>query len=179
MKKYKISEYYIGIFVLSLGLYILPTTGLMIYSIIQVGTLLTWMGLLICILGLISLLYKIFFDFGTGSFMVDESKIIMKVGFREYEHRWSDFIDYGFVQSSIMDGDLQWVYLSTYELSYDPRRLFVKKTRRDLRNIAYFHYNDSSFDEILSFMPKEMAAKLKEEETEVREQMSWLEEFHH
>ena len=78
-----------------------------------------------------------------------------------------------------MDGDLQWVYFSTYELSYDQRRLFVKKTRKDLRNIAYFHYNDSSFDEILSFMPKEMAAKLKEEETEVREQMSWLEELHH
>ena len=179
MKKYKISTYYIGVFVLSLVVFILPFTGFAVYIVIKLKIFFAWINLLIGVVGIVSLVYLMFFDFGTGSFMVDDTRIIMKVGFKKYEHYWSDFVDYGFVHFSIRDGDLQWVYLSTYELSYDQRRLFVKKTRRDLRNIAYFHYNDSSFDEILSFMPKEMAAKLKEEETEIREQMSWLEKIHH
>ena len=176
MKKYTTSKYYLIVYVLAILFLALPTV---ILGIIEAAKGKISSELIIGITSLVILLYLMLFDSPIGSFMVDDSKIIMIAAFKKYGHNWSDFVDYGFVKSYSGNGYLYWVYLSTFELTYDQHRRFLKKTRKDLKNIAYFKYNESNFDEILSFMPKEMAAKLKEEEAEVREQMSLLEEKYH
>lgn len=179
MKKYKISAFYVGIYVCSMAFFLVPIAAFGLYCIIHVDPIWGSIPFIVGIIGIVAMAYSMLFDFQMGSFMINESMIIMKVGLREYKHKWNDFADYGFVKAYVGNGYLYWVYLSTYELSAEQRRRFLKKTRRDLKNIAFFKYNDSKFDEIIGFMPSAMAKKLKEDEIEVREQMSWLEEIHH
>ena len=179
MKKYRISAYYVFIYIASLVFFIIPGLLLGIYGLIKKFGWISWIFIFVASISIVCMVYQFLFDFQMGSFMIDESKIIMKVGMRRYEHYWNDFVDFGFVRSYAGNGYLYWVYFSTYDLSYEQRRLFLKKTRRDLKNIAYCKYNESNFDEIMSVIPVVISTKLKEKETEVRDEMTWLEKKYH
>ena len=55
----------------------------------------------------------------------------------------------------------------------------MKKTRKELTQVAFFKYNHRIFEEVITIMPSAIATELKGKEIEIQEQMSWLEKIHH
>ena len=177
--KFKISKYMILVYVFIL-LLACSTTGICLYVIIkEPDSISAWISFIIGIVVLMLVLYDVILDFSFGSVTVDDSKLIMKVGLKRYEHNWTDFVEYGFVRIYVGNGCLYWVYFSDYVLSEREYSKFMKKTRKDLDHVAYFKYHHRTFKKILEFMPDEMSARLKEEETEVFKNMTWLEKRYH
>lgn len=96
----------------------------------------------------------------------------MRIGLKTWNHRWSDFVDCGIADVYIGDGYAFWVYYSNRKLTREEKKDFLKKTRRDLANIAFFQYNKKILEEILPLMPLHFAEKISEEGQRVEEQMS-------
>ena len=107
----------------------------------------------------------ILFDFQAGSFYVDKNGITMCIGLRKYFHAWEDFRDQGFVAANAGHGySTYWVYYSTRTLTIAEKNVFLRKTRRDLNNIAFFQYDPKLFQEILPMMPHALAERVRNNE---------------
>ena len=178
MKKYPISKFYVGIYIVDAAI-ILPFLAFGIYCLTEFmdiyGIIFTAVGAI----GALAWLYQILFDFPFGSFYVDSSGITMNVGFRKYCHAWNAITDVGFVQANVGDGNTYWVFFSERFLTYDEKRRFLRKTRRDLKSIAYFQYNAAVLKELLPKLPERFAEKIQKEETRVQEQLSLIEKIYH
>lgn len=175
MKKYQVTKFYYGIYICGL-VFILLNDGICAIAIIegiQNQVLLTSENMIIAIvleviglLGLVFCIYLIFFDLPTAKFSVNSQGITMYIRRREYCFLWNEFVDYGFTDVSVEAGaDTYWVYFSKEMLSYSQKQKFLSKTRRDNSRIAYFQYQKSIFDEVISFLPTPMQKTLKTEES--------------
>lgn len=175
MKKYQVTKFYYGIYICGL-VFILFNDAICAIAIIegiQNHVPLTSENVIIPIIlevighiGLIFCIYFIFFDLPTAKFSVDLQGITMYIRRKEYRFLWSECVDYGFTDISIEAGaDTYWVYFSKEMLSHDQKRKFLSKTRKDNSRVAYFQYQKSIFDEVISFLPTPMQETLKTEES--------------
>lgn len=123
----------------------------------------------ITVLGLADLLYIAVKDMPFASLSVSQAGITEKMGFRELFHNWEDFSDCGILKnhSKLSEGSFAantyWVFFSTDVLSDQEKRLFLRKTRKDLNRIAFFQYQKEMLDEILPFVPQRFADTLKKQ----------------
>ena len=177
MKKYKISAYIQWCYSCALAIFLICI--IICILAINNGVMNAWLILVVFSVGSILMLGVMFLDFPAGTFMIDESKIVMKIGMKRYEHSWNDFIECGFVHSHAGSGNIYWLYFSKRFLSDRERQSFMKKTRKELTQVAFFKYNHRIFEEVITFMPSAIATELKGKEIEIQEQMSWLEKIHH
>ena len=178
MKKHKISKFYIGIY-LAGAIVLLSRLALGIYMLMEFADVYSIVLTAVPAFGCAILLYQILFDFHFGSFCVDNSGITMNIGFKSYFHAWESVVDYGFVQADVGDGNTYWLYFSERDLSYDEKHRFLRKTRRDLDDIAFFQYNTAILEEILPFLPERLANHIRNEEPEIRERMTCFEKIYH
>lgn len=175
MKKYQVTKFYCGIYICALAIFLFGNVicVIAIIEFIQDHVLLTSENGICSIIagtighvGLALCIYSIFFDLPTAKFSVDLQGITMYIGRKEHHFLWDEFVDYGFTDVSVEAGaDTYWIYFSKEFLSYEQRRKFLFKTRRDLSKVAYFQYQKSIFDEVLSFLPMGMQETLKTEES--------------
>ena len=84
MKKYSVSKFYIGMFCLGF-LFLIVWEAILIWAEESV------LVHAICAVGILSCLYKIFFDLPTAKFSFSDEGITMYVGFKKYETRWAEF----------------------------------------------------------------------------------------
>ena len=178
MKKYPISKFYVGIYIVDAAI-ILPFLAFGIYCLTEFMDIYGIIHMAVGVIGAFALLYQILFDFPFGSFSVDSSGITMNVGFRKYDHAWDAITDVGFVQANVGDGNTYWLFFSERYLTYDEKRRFLRKTRRDLKSIAYFQYNAAVLKELLPQMPERFAEMLQKEETRIQDRLSLIEKIYH
>lgn len=175
MKKYQVTKFYYGIYICGLA-FILFNDGICAIAIIEgiqnhvpltsVNVIIPIVLEVIGLVGLVFCIYLIFFDLPTAKFSVNSQGITMYIRRREYCFLWNEFVDYGFTDVSVEAGaDTYWVYFSKEMLSYSQKQKFLSKTRRDNSRIAYFQYQKSIFDEVISFLPTPMQKTLKTEES--------------
>ncbi len=174
MKNYKISKYYIGIYVCCLILFLVFLATCIYIYILFPTEWFSYFLLLFDIIAILLVIYKILFDFQNGSFSVDTDGIIMRIGFKKRTHKWEDFRDYDIVGVKVGDGYTYWCYFSTRVLTTEERAAFLRKTRRELDKIAFFQYNAKTLQEILPLMPPEMAEKLLQRAQQIEPNMDWI-----
>ena len=178
MKKYQISKFYVGIYIVG-AVFLLASLILGIWLLIDAIDVPAITLVAASIVGLFAILYQVLFDFQFGRFWVDRSGITMEVGFRRCFHAWDAVTDFGFVKADVGDGYTYWLYFSERTLSYDEKCRFLRKTRRDLKNIAFFQYNADDLRELLPKLPEQIAAGIQKEETRIRERMTLIERVYH
>ena len=185
MKKYPVSKFYIGVFCLGL----LGTIG---YEAIWIwGTedsarcgadyyILHAIGITTILL----IIYIVLTDLPTAKFSFSDEGIIMYVGFKKYETRWSEFAYAGILGinveaiKSIYTSDTFWVYFSKSFLTDKEKMRFLPKTRKDLKRIAYFQYSKPVFDLVLEHVPENLRKQLKEDEEFIIGQMNFWEKVY-
>lgn len=135
--------------------------------------------------GIVAMIFILFCDMPFARFWVTESGITEKMGFRRYHHSWDEFQDYGIIgltANSIMGikevGKTYWVYLSATPLTQKEKNQFLRRTRRDLKRIAFFQYNKEVLQKVLLSMPKPMAEALSEQASAVEEQLNFWEKVY-
>ena len=177
--KYRISKFYIGIYLLCL-VFLIPLTyfdikciKLMIESQRTTGNTAYWLLIpsFVTFIGFVGYLYEIFFGFQFGRFSVDQEGITMIIARKRHFIQWSEIVDAGIIgigNGSVGVGavsDTYWVYFSTYFLSEHERMCFLSKTRRDLNRIAFFQYNPKIVLEIMSVLPEKISQKITYQES--------------
>ena len=179
MKKYKISKFYIGVYLFGLVFFALPGEIIAVYLLIHEINLEAIILSAIALMTTVAGLYSMMFDFQCGHFTVDEHGITMYVGVRLWPHSWEQITDAGIVGADVRDGNTYWVYFSECALSSEEKRVFLSKTRRDLKHIAFFQYNPEVFNEILPLLPPELAERLQYSLQFVVPRMSRIEKLYH
>lgn len=177
MKKYSVSKFYIGMFCLGF-LFLIVWEAILIWAEESV------LVHAICAVGILSCLYKIFFDLPTAKFSFSDEGITMYVGFKKYETRWAEFEYAGILGinveaiKSIYTSDTFWVYFSKSFLTDREKLRFLPKTRKDQTRIAYFQYSKPVFDLVLEHVPENLRKQLKEDEEFVIGKMNFWEKVY-
>lgn len=179
MKRIPVSKYYIGTYLVGLffcliplvvGLYGMKFLGVDFYIILSFVA-----GLVGCVI----IVYQMVFDFQFAKVVVAPVGITMVVGFKKYYHSWEAIIDYGIVDTYVGDGNIAWLYFSERLLNNDEKKMFLRKTRKDLNSIAFFQYNKSSLQNVISLFPERISTKILEDEKAVLDKMTWIEKTYH
>ena len=187
-KKYKISKFYIGVYLMGL-LFLIPLDIFAIGSVreaVKTGdiTLDTIITPAMALIGIAVYLYKILFDFHFGKFSVDASGIFMYIGFKTHFLSWDAIQDCGILGICVEStggaevADTYWVYFSTDYLSPLEQQRFLRKTRRDLKRVAYFQYNKETLHAVLPSIPERFATALQQREEQVVQEMNLLEKLY-
>ena len=178
-KKYRISPFYIGVYAIG-SVFILANLAIGIYALTQwPGWWLSWVMFLLPLLGMLLIAYQLFLDFQAGTFSVDQRGVTMNIAFRKWFHAWADICSCDVVGVSVGDGETFWVYFADRILSDQEKRDFLRKTRRDLKHIAFFQYNDKILLEIMPLLPPVFADKLRERAQQVETRMTKVEKLYH
>lgn len=187
-KKYKISKFYIGVYLA--GLILLSPLYYFCYrwvkELISTGTIDFYFifALAITLIGTVACLYQILFDFHFGKFSVDTSGIFMYIGFKTHFLSWDAIQDCGILGICVEStggaevADTYWVYFSTDYLSPLEQQRFLRKTRRDLKRVAYFQYNKETLHAVLPSIPEKFATVLRRREEQIVEEMNLLEKLY-
>ena len=179
MKKYPISKYYVGIYVVG-SIFVLLGLALGVYSVVQwVNWWLAWVMLLIPVFGILLIVCKFVFDFQSGNFSVDDSGITMRIAFKQWHHTWDAIQDCDIIGIPVADGEIFWVYFADRQLSNQEKGDFLRKTRKDLKHIAFFQYNHEITQEVLQRIPSSHADKLRCRVQQVEEEMTKIELIYH
>lgn len=179
MKTFRISKYYVGIYILG-SIFILLGFALGVYSVIQwVNWWLAWAMLLIPMLGILFIAYQLLFDFQSGTFSVNDHGITMNIAFRKWFHAWEDIQECDIIGISVGDGRTFWVYFSDRHLLYQEKDNFLRKTRKDLKHIAFFQYNNEILQEIYPLIPSKYAEIIKAQANHIESQMTRTEKLYH
>ena len=168
MKNYRISRKNALCFLTGL-------VGLLAYDCFSVWVLfhlgIKWNTGLPAVIGLIgtaALLYVCFFDFPFGTFSFNERGISMRYGFRERHHGWEQFSDAGTVEVQPAGhggfGPTYFIFFSERALSPEERRVFLSKTRRGLKHVAFFQYDAKVLRKLLPLLPPELSERIRESE---------------
>lgn len=187
-KKYKISKFYIGVYLMGL-LFLIPLDIFAIGSVreaVKTGdiTLDTIITPAMALIGIAVYLYQILFDFHFGKFSVDASGIFMYIGFKTHFLSWDAIQDCGILGICVEStggaevADTYWVYFSTDYLSPLEQQRFLRKTRRDLKRVAYFQYNKETLHAVLPSIPERFATALQQREEQVVQEMNLLEKLY-
>ncbi len=179
MKKYKTSKFYTGVYIFGL-LFIVPLLIIALHVWVKEGA--DWGSVsiaIVCILGVVLIVYQLFFDFQASRFSVDINGITMYVGLKKWYHAWLEIRDCGIISVSVGDGRTFWIYFSERTLTIEEKKDFLRKTRRDLANIAFFQYNTDVLQEVLPSMPDEIADGICNRVREIDPQMTWIEKLYH
>lgn len=174
-KKYRISEFYIGIFIVAL-IFINAATAFTISLDPPLGvTLLMFAIDTICTLCCI---HKLFFDFAACKFSLDENGITMYIGFKANLMKWEDCKSFGIVDVRVeQTASTFWVYCARRPLSGMEKQKFLSKTRRDLSLVHYFQYSKEPFEEMLKYIPEKEAQYLRDQVARI--QMNPIEKLYH
>lgn len=187
-KKYRISKFYIGIYWAILVFVVFSVIFAIIsvretirngkielYSILMPTVSVTLTGIY---------LYQILFDFYFGKFSVDASGIFMYIGFKTHFLSWDAIQDCGILGICVEStggaevADTYWVYFATDYLSPLEQQRFLRKTRRDLKRVAYFQYNKETLHAVLPSMPEKFATTLQQREEQIVQEMNLLEKLY-
>ena len=98
---------------------------------------------------------------------------------KKWYHAWLEIRDCGIISVSVGDGRTFWIYFSERTLTIEEKKDFLRKTRRDLANIAFFQYNTDVLQEVLPSMPDEIADGICNRVREIDPQMTWIEKLYH
>lgn len=188
MKKYKISKFYIGVYLAALGLlipfYIFVIIGAKNTICVGIIDFFSVLPPAIALIGTAVYLYQILFDFHFGKFSVDTNGIFMYIGFKTHFLSWDAVQDCGILGICVEStggaevADTYWVYFATYYLSPLEQQRFLRKTRRDLKRIAYFQYNKETLHAVLPSMPEKLATELQQREEQIVQEMNLLEKLY-
>lgn len=186
--KFKISKFYIGIYIFG----IISVSGVAFYSLHRIltksCTILEYLpdivSVIICAIGFFSFIYSTLFDFQFGTCHIDEDGITLHIGFKKHHHRWEEFTDCDIVGVSVDSvggknvANAYWVYFATNPLTYKEKVNFLRKTRRDLKRIAFFQYNAKILDSVLPFIPEQFRGKLKEKGDMIQNNLNIIEKVY-
>lgn len=177
MKKYPISVFYRGVYAMGL---VLLSLGIATFAPPTIRSIISrdiiWAGVLIiavCLIGIFCTVYTMFFDVLARKYSLDKQQITVYIGKIRKNYKWSTFSEYGIVWSRVNGGSGRkyWVYCSPRALNYIEKINFLNRTRRKVPNIVYFQFDSDSFRELLEYIPKEWAERLKEQELSMLRQI--------
>jgi hypothetical protein len=175
MKKYMISRQVAGLYIFGLcvlvgamffwgSIYITAEDPLLDFSRLDWDFLCAFSLIAVPAIGALNAIYLLLFDYMLGKFSVNPEGITLYIGFKQYYHPWDSFKDFGIVGIRVRNNkNLDWVYFSTRHLTTIEKQLFLRKTRKDLENIAFFQYTADTLDEVLPLMPSHIAQKIRED----------------
>lgn len=174
-KKYRISDFYIGIYVL--GLFF--TIGLtMIGFFVKENTFIKTFCIILGTIGTVAGLYTVLCDFVSGKFFMNPSGITMCIGFKAYFLSWSNCKEFGIIDVRVEQAaSTFWVYCATRPLTAAEKQKFLSKTRRDLSLVHYFQYSKEPFEEMLKYIPEGDAQYLRDQVARI--QMNPIEKLYH
>ncbi len=165
MKKYPVTSFYIGIYIISLLLAV-GMEAVLIWGVeenMPVDADLIFMHG-ICIMEMILSLYFLLFDLGSARFSFNEEGVTMYVGFRKHEFKWEEFTDAGIVGVNVGGAGNQmntfWVYFSKTYLMNIEKIKFLSKTRRELDRLAYFQCDEELLNQVLEVLPEKLRKTL-------------------
>lgn len=174
-KKYRISDFYVGVYVLGLFFTVgLAIVGFLVNGSVFIKIFCTTFGAI----GTVAGLYTIFCDFVSGKFFMNQSGITMCIGFKTYFLSWSSCKEFGIVAISVEQAaSTFWVYCATRPLTAVEKQKFLSKTRRDLSLVHYFQYSEEPFEEMLKYIPEKDAQYLRDQVARI--QMNPIEKLYH
>ena len=169
MKEYPVSNHTTGIYILGL-VFILP---LFWFAYISYGLyadgdkgmlFLTILLFSFATIGTILFIYLIFFDM-PRKYSFDTDGFYLKFGVKTRRFRWEDITDCGIVKILMNDRYTYWVFFSRRILTQKERTKFLRKTRYERGNAAYFEYTKKSpIDELKSVLREDLLNKLEWDE---------------
>ena len=167
MKKYWISKFYVHTFIGTIA--VLIPSFLWLVNIIQEMPDTAWEAY-VCVsslaIGAGGLAYFLLFDFAGGKFAINADGIRVYVGLKCYTHPWESLTHCGIAVANVGGGtntvDTYWIYFANRRLTVNERRVFLRKTRRDLVNIAFFQYEPEPFELALQYAPEHLRTQLEE-----------------
>ena len=170
MKEYPASNYYTGIFAallvftlplfwfayISYGFYADGEKEMLFYAILLFS---------FAIIGIYSCIYKLFFDM-PRKYSFDTDGFYLKFRGKTRRFRWADITDCGIVKIRTgNDKYTYWVFFSKRILTQKERTAFLRKTRYERENAAYFEYTKKSpIDELKSVLREDLLNKLEWDE---------------
>lgn len=171
MKQYTVSNYYNGIFisgmVMMLPAFYFAYDSLQIYaeSFERSELLMAIFLLAVAAVGFFGSVYKLFFDM-PSKFAFDSECFYLKIGWRTRKYCWDDIKDCGIVKVRTgNDKYTYWVFFAKRVLTQKERINFLRKTRFERDNMAYFEYTKKSpIDELKAVLPVEICSKLANDE---------------
>ena len=170
MKKYWISKSYVSLYLalivlllLSSLVVILPAPRIVREEGVSWGSFIRLWS--VWGIGILAILYSILFDFHGGKYAIDANGIRIYVGLKCYKHPWESLaycgivdVDVGSVTNEV---ETYWVYFANRKLTVKERTAFLRKTRRDLVNIAFFQYEHEPFELALQYAPEHLRTQLE------------------
>ena len=167
MKKYWISKFYVHTFIGTIGFLILYTvlSGVVLPPLDPSCTWEPYFLVSVGVLGIILIVYFLLFDFAGGKFAIDADGIRVYVGLKCYTHPWESLTHCGIEVANVGGGTntvyTYWIYFANRRLTVKERTVFLRKTRRDLVNIAFFQYEHEPFELALQFAPEHLRTQLE------------------
>lgn len=167
MKKYWISKFYFHMYIGILAAFILSFLWILkLFQVIPPTVGEACVIVTVWVLGIILMVYSLLFDFHGGRFAVDADGILVYVGLKCYKHPWESLTHCGIVDVDVgsvsNEVDTYWIYFSNHRLTIKERKVFLRKTRRDLVNIAFFQYEHEPFELALQYAPEHLRTQLEE-----------------
>ena len=106
-------------------------------------------------IGIVLVLYLMFFDFPCGTFSFDNDGFRMRIGMKRYYHKWSDIQDAGIIKTKIGNSSYFYIcYFSGRTLTIEDKRRFFTKTRKNRTDMGFFQYNHKRVIEIANYLPE-------------------------
>lgn len=167
MKKYWITKDYLGLFLGIISFFIVSFWWV-IYAQrvleIRLAVLAARVFMPVWVFIICAALYSLLFDYQGGKFSIDTDGVRVYVGLRCYTHSWESLAHCGIVDVSggAKNAGAYWIYFANRRLTDKERTVFLRKTRRDLANIAFFQYDPELFKLALQFAPEHLRTQLEE-----------------
>lgn len=186
MKKYLISKFYLGFYILM----ILFFAGCMLFVnyidgnnvIPKIMYIMWWYGIIY--------VFFLSFKFPIGSYTLNKEGITLYVGLKKYRHNWSDF---QYITFYGMDAEqygahtfayTYWICLSEknvrYSISYNPfsKNNLLKFSRRNLDTIACFQYRKEIVPLLNEYLPEELKPAFSWQADLIKDNMNWIEKIY-
>ncbi len=186
-KKFKVSKGYARLYI-GVTIFFVLWIAFLIYLFVTVADETKTYVLLILILcwtiySLFEMFRMVLFDAICGSFSVNEKGITIYAGIRGYKsyyHPWESIKDCGTTWNrNANDGGAYCIYFATRHLTIIEKQKFLRKTRFDLDNIAWFQYSALQVEELFPLLPPEIATKVRENVELIDSSMNNFERRHH
>ena len=165
-KRYSISPFHIIVYTLTIVYLLVPFGLLIILSWNSINNPGLCIGILVFLLcTIVGMLYLLVFDYPCGSFSFDNNGFRMRIGLKNYYHKWSDIQETGIIKTRI--GNTRYFYICYFAvpiLTIEDKKQFYHRTRKKWPNIGFFQYNHQRVIEIANYLPDQLKKKLVSDE---------------
>ena len=117
-------------------------------------------------IGIAGFLWLLLFDIGSYKFSISKSGIEMYTGMKKHSFLWEEIKYWGTLDVNVSGPNTVntfWIYFSKRLVTQKEKTRFLRKTRYDLKNIAFFQYSTETYDEIKDCIPEHIRYDIDEE----------------